>query len=132
MTKDVMFHYTRQIIKKKIFILRGYPSALFTFANYLEKENISIPLKCIITTAEVLYPGQRKLFERIFKCKTFDTYGCTDGNGNASECEVHADLHISFENGIMEIVKNNEEGKDNEGGEILFTAFNNYSLPFIR
>ena len=101
---SILESYTELIIKKDIKILRGYPSALYSFSKYLEKENTVVPLTTIITTAEMLLDHQRELIEKVFQCKIYDNYGSADGQGNANECKYHNGLHSSSETAILEIV----------------------------
>jgi phenylacetate-CoA ligase len=49
----------------------------------------------------------------------------------AAECEYHR-LHLDFELGIAEIVKNGRLCPVGEIGEIVATGLHNYSMPLIR
>lgn len=133
LTDDIMKEYYYQIKRQKIRFMRGYPSALATFAEYLKRNNLYLPLKAVFTTAEMLFPFQRELFKAVFGCEVYNTYGCGDGMGNATECEEHKGLHVCQEISIMQIV--DEAGKEvlagNEG-EIVLTDLYDYTMPFIR
>lgn len=126
------FHF-RQIVKKDIRFIRGYPSALYTFAKYLEANNVIYPMKGIFTTAEMLYDYQRKLIEKVFDNHILDQYGCGEGMGGANQCEVHRGYHVNIETSYLELVDNNgypsQKGKE---GEIVLTSLQDYSMPFIR
>ena len=90
-------------------------------------------MQAVFTTAEMLLPHQRKIMEEAFQCKLFDTYGCGDGMGHATECEVHGELHVCEECSILQIVdENGKDVHDGEEGEIVLTALYNYGFPFIR
>lgn len=93
MTDEIMEKYYRTIIAQKVRFLRGYPSAIYTFAKFLEREQKILPLTSVFTTAEMLLSHQRELIEQSFACRAFDTYGCGDGMGGANECEAHSGLH---------------------------------------
>lgn len=110
--------------------IEGYPSALFSVANHLVKNNISpIIVKCVYTYAEKLYPYQREMIEKAFSCKAFNQYGASEISHFAGECS-RGTLHINPEYGIIEIV--DEEGKDTDSGYVLCTSFINTSMPLLR
>lgn len=134
MSDDIMKEYFKFIEKHQPKFLRGYPSALYVFANYL-KENRLTPLKpkAVFTTAEVLYPNYRELIEEVFQCRVFDGYGCGDGGGSALECTEHKGHHIPIQRVVMEFV--NDAGQTiaaGQAGNIVLTDLFNYSMPFIR
>lgn len=134
MSKERMASYTRKITSYKPKFLRGYPSAIYVFADYLREKGInSIQPKAIFTTAEMLLPQHREVIEKQFGCKVFDQYGCYDGGLQAMECSEHCGFHISVERAIVEFV--DEEKKPASvgcSGEILATDLYNYAMPFIR
>lgn len=133
LTDDILESYYNQIKKRNIQFLRGYPSAIAIFAEYICAHKEPLHLKAVFTTAEMLLPHQRQLIEKAFLCKPYDTYGCGDGMGYATECEQHNELHIYEECSIIQIVdKNGCEVKDGEEGEIVMTSLFNYGFPFIR
>ena len=133
MTGEIMSGYVVQLRKQKIKFLRGYPSALVTFAEYILKNKIELSMKAVFTTAEMLYPHQRKIIESAFQCKVFDVYGCGDGMGQATECENHKGMHVCFETSIMQMLDaNGNEVKEGDVGEIVLTSLNDYAMPLIR
>ena len=68
MDSTIMDEYYSEIKKQKIRFLRGYPSAIYSFAEYLSEKQKQLPLEAVITTAEMLYPHQRDLMKKIFAC----------------------------------------------------------------
>lgn len=133
MTPEIMDEYERELRRQRIRFMRGYPSAIASFAEYLYSCGRKLPMSAIFTTAEMLYPHQRRMMETVFGCQVYDTYGCGDGMGHATECEQHDGLHICYENSIMQIV--NEKGvqvKPGEEGEIILTSLSDYAMPLIR
>lgn len=125
--------FLKNMIKFKPFILRGYPSVLFQYSNYIEKNQKKlIDLSSIITSGEVLHEFQRKKMEDIFNCHILDSYGCREVSQIAMECKQHNGMHIIMENQIVEILNSNEEVSTNETGDIIVTNLNNYGMPFIR
>lgn len=133
MTPEIMDGYEIELKRQKIRFMRGYPSAITSFAEYLNSCNRKLPMSAIFTTAEMLYPHQRKIMELVFGCEVFDTYGCGDGMGQANECERHNGLHMCFENSIMQVVNNRGvQVKPGEEGEIVLTSLSDFAMPLIR
>ena len=112
-------------------ILRGYPSALYTLAQYQPQKG-DLRLRSIITYAEKLHDYQRELLERRFNCGVFDTYSSWEGVCLISECEAHR-KHQHMEYSAMELLDahDNPAGMG-ESGEITGTSFYNFAMPFIR
>lgn len=132
MNDKILDQYEKNIKKLRIQFLRGYPTSVYTLAKHILNKGNILPLKAVFTTAEMLYLHQREIIEKAFDCKIFDQYGCGDGGGHASECKAHDGLHHYFETSIMEIVKDGDNVKEGETGELVFTSLLNYSMPFIR
>jgi len=129
-----MASYAKKIASYKPKFLRGYPSAIYTFANYLkETGKNTIRTRAVFTTAEMLLPQQREVIKGQFGCKVFDQYGCYDGGPQAMECSEHCGLHISAERVIIEFVdKDRKPVPPGESGGIITTDLYNYTMPFIR
>jgi len=126
--KELLDYY--EIIKrKKIRFLRGYPTAILQFAEFLKRSYLKIDMKAVITTAEVLQKEHRVQIEDVFNCKVFDQYGCADAGGHAFECRKHNGLHWAFEASILESETN---GTIENGGEAIITGLTNYAMPVIR
>lgn len=134
MSFDMMDSYAKRILKYKPKVTTGYASALYVFADYLEKKEIKIRgLNGIISSAETLYEYQREKIETVFSCKVFNRYGCREFGSIAHECEKHNGLHINDEHVFVEII--DEYGnpcKSGEKGEIIITDLDNHGFPFIR
>jgi phenylacetate-CoA ligase len=105
----------------------GYASTLARFAAHVERCGAKLPpLKGAFTTAEKLYKPQRETIERALHCKAFDCYGSSEVRNIAAECpngSMH--LHSDF------VVAETEPGGPG-ARPFLFTALNNYAMPFIR
>lgn len=130
---QVMDEYIDGLIKNNIKFLRGYPSAVASFAEYIVSINRFVQLQAVFTTAEMLYPHQRSIIQRAFGCETWDTYGCGDGMGQAAECKAHDKMHVFEQVSIMQIVNNKGyEVMPREEGEVVLTSLYDYAMPFIR
>lgn len=133
MDEEIMDTYYSQLKIQGIRFLRGYPSAIYTFAKHLYGSDKTCPLVSVFTTAEMLLPHQRQKIEEVFQCKVYDTYGCGDGMGGANECEKHNGLHINIETSYMQVVgKAGKAAVDGEIGEIVLTGLHEYTMPLIR
>lgn len=128
---SILDKYIDSIYKNNIKILRGYPSSINYFAKYCLENSISIDVKAVITTAEVLTSEYRENIEKAFNCKVFDTYGCADAGGNISECKAHH-LHISPEPSILELLNFREIDGQKKAQEMVFTNITNFAMPTIR
>lgn len=133
MDDTIMQKYYNELKKQKIQFLRGYPSAVYTFAEYIHNNGLKLPLKAIFTTAEMLFPYHRTMIEDAFECKVWDTYGCCDGMAAAAECQEHNGMHIYDIVSLMQIVDiNGKTVGNNEEGEVVLTSLYDYAFPLIR
>ena len=133
LNEEVMGKYYGQLRQQRIRFMRGYPSAIAAFASYLREEGKQLPMRTVFTTAEILYPHQRELMSEVFNCEVYDTYGCGDGMGHATECELHQGLHVCPEVSVMQVV--NSDGNmvaSGEEGEVVLTSLFDYAMPMIR
>lgn len=124
--------YDLNKIKPKIII--GYTNPLYNFANYIKSRGgLTFRPKSILCAAEKLHQFQRDLLKEVFMCDVFNTYGSREFMLIASECERHAGLHVSMENLLVEIIKDDgTRAKEGETGKIIVTDLHNYGMPFIR
>jgi phenylacetate-CoA ligase len=108
----------------------AYTQAAVLFARYLRQQNIDdIRIGSIITTAEMLLPGQREFLEETFGGKVFNRYGCREVSVIASECEFHRGMHVNAEALLVEIVP---ATRSSRAGRIVVTDLLNYCMPLIR
>jgi phenylacetate-CoA ligase len=133
-SNDILMNYVEKINYFKPVMIRGYPSVLECFCDFLLEKNISItPPKIVYTVAEKLYKFQREKIEKGFSCANiFEGYGGGDVAVNTLECEKH-NRHICLETAVMELLdKNDEDVSINCTGRIVTTMLNNYTQVFIR
>ena len=132
--KEILDVYMKHMIEFKPKFIRGYPSSIYFFADFLKDEGIDLICpRAVLTTAEMLLLYQRKLIEEVFQCDVFDGYGAFDGGTAAFECEGHCGYHMAVEKVVMEFV--DEDGNpvaEGEKGRIIATDLFNYAMPFIR
>ncbi|HWE27368.1 MAG TPA: glycosyltransferase [Polyangia bacterium] len=114
-------------------LLDGYAESFNFLAKYLQEHGkLKIRPKGIISSAQTLPEGSRKLIEESFGCKVFDKYGSREFSGIAYECEAHVGHHVVGEGYIVEVLKDGRPAAPGEIGEVVVTDLNNYCLPFIR
>ena len=134
LSAESLLLYTRKLDDFQPAFMRGYPSAIYLLARFIEREGKpSFRPKAIITTSEQLYDYQRDLFSKVFQCETYSHYGSWEVHAIASECPEHSGYHIAAENIIVEIA--DDKGRPvpaGEEGRILITNLHNYAMPFIR
>jgi phenylacetate-CoA ligase len=121
-----------QIEKFKPKIIRCYPDPLLFLAKYkLGNPKFTYNPLAITTTGNTLHSETRKVIERSFNCKIFDTYSC-EGNSNVFECPTHECYHSTMEYGISEVLDENNNSIKNGIGRLISTDLMNIAHPFIR
>lgn len=134
LTPPMMDRYITEILRFKPVIFVSYSGPLEQFAIHCLEKSIVFPsLKGIITSAEKLWPHQRRKIEMAFKVPVFDRYGSRELGNIAQECEHHDGLHVFVDRVLLEIV--DENGKacpPGRPGRILVTDLDNYGSPMIR
>ena len=77
----------------------------FFLADFIEKNNLKAPkMKAVITSSEKLTTEMRKVIERVYDCKAFDSYSGSEFCGLISESQ-EGELLVSPDVGIMELIK---------------------------
>jgi phenylacetate-CoA ligase len=109
----------------------AYAQSAALFARYVKRHGITdVHFDSIITTAEVLLPGDRELIESAFSGRVFNRYGCREVSTIAAECERHDGLHVNAETLLVEIAP--EPSVPTPGGRVVVSDLMNYSMPLIR
>lgn len=132
LNESLMRDYADKLARYKPKILVAYANAMFLFARFVKENDVQgIQPYGIITSAETLFPHQRKLIEDVFDCKVYDRYGSREVGTMASQCPLGG-MHVCAEGIYLEIVKNGKPTPPGKEGEILVTDLTNYGMPFIR
>lgn len=115
-------------------LLYGYPSVLYLLAQRALAAGRQGPgPRSIVTTSEMLFPGQRRAIEAAFGAPVFDQYGCNEVNLVSAECERHDGWHYAMESTLVEIL--DEDGRPlppGRPGRIVGTSLDNQVMPFVR
>jgi len=125
--------YVRALADYHPAFLEGYPSALDTLADLLERGGLRPPsLKAVLATAETLHAHQRERIERVFGCKVFNYYGSSEGAPMITECR-QGGLHMNTDCGVFECLRpDGTEAGPNEEAELVVTNFASRAHPLIR
>jgi phenylacetate-CoA ligase len=112
----------------------GYASALDSLAEFAESREIDdLSFTAIRSSAETLWPQQRRRIERVFGSPVHNFYGSREVNNLAAECPEHGRLHLISAWRYVEIV--DEEGRpvpDGQRGHVAVTDLSNFAMPFVR
>lgn len=126
-------NYLDGIRRYSLQYMTGYAMSNFFLARFFEEIKLEAPpLKAVITSSEKLTESMRQTFQRVYHCKSFDSWSGLEACGLVSECE-HGSLHISPDLGLIELL--DEAGnpvKSGEVGEVVCTGFVNFDQPLIR
>ncbi len=136
MSDATLREFVRAIEEYQPVFLDGYAESFNFLAGYIQRHGRLVKSgdwpKGIMSSAQTLPEGSRKIIEEAFGCRVFDKYGSREFSGIAYECEAHAGHHVVGEGFIVEILKDGRPAKPGEIGEVVITDLNNYCLPFIR
>jgi len=106
-------------------IAHGYASTIARFAEHIEKSGKSVEaLRGVFSTAEKLFPKQREIISRVFRCHVFDCYGSSEVQNISAECRAGR-MHVNADFVVLE-----QEGTG--ATPFLVTSLWNYAMPFIR
>jgi len=134
MNDDTFPLYYQALKKLDLVYLDGYPSALYTLAQWINQQNLSGNWQpwAVITTAETLMEFQRQEIEKAFRCKVFNFYSSSEGAPFITQCDA-GNLHLNPESGIIEFLRpDGTDAEPEEDAEIAITSFFQKSMPLIR
>jgi phenylacetate-CoA ligase len=99
----------------------GLAGSIYEIAKVVDKRKLAIwQVKLIVTTAERL--EHREFIEKVFKCKVFDQYGCSEVNIIAID-DLNGVMHSSDDFVLVELSEENE---------VLLTPLESYGMPLLR
>ncbi len=125
--------YVKAMVKYEIEYMTGYAMSNYLLAKAIETKGLKAPkLKAVITSSEKLTKEMKDTFERVYGCRTYDSYSGVEACGYISECSAGS-LHFHPDSGILELIKENGEyAQAGEIGEVVLTGFLNFDQPLIR
>lgn len=106
--------------------IMGYPSAIYLFAQMLEKSNKKLNIKHVVYYAENCSPEEKKYIEKVFGCPVDSYYGHTE---RACFAEIY-DSGCIFNDfyGYTELLPTEIENEY----KIVCTGFLSKKMPLIR
>ncbi|MBR1463145.1 MAG: phenylacetate--CoA ligase family protein [Prevotella sp.] len=128
-------YYYNSINSEKPNILRGYPSGVKTFCQFLKERSLklSFKLKAVYLTSENFDEEMASHISSILDCDVWGQYGHTEMSIFAYKKPHESCYYCSPLYGVTEILdENGNQVKKGECGEIVVTGFTNVGLPFIR
>jgi len=114
-------------------LVDGYPSAILVVARMSRDLGMELPRpRAVITSAETLFPEDRREIESAFGCPVYNQYASSDTGAFICDCE-YGHLHMNPEFGICEVLDPaGRPAATGEEGEIVATPFCNREQVFIR
>ena len=130
LTRERLPEYLVELERFRPDLLHAYPSSALQLAEYLEssRQEWRIPLKGMLCGSERLTGPQKRLLERVFKCRVYRWYGHAErvvlaGEGRRSEL-----FYFFPQYGFVEFGPPDAEGLR----EVIGTSFHNFAMPLVR
>ncbi|MBU6399969.1 MAG: hypothetical protein KGS61_06605 [Verrucomicrobia bacterium] len=122
--------YLAELERFKPDLVHAYPSAALQLAEYLEAagQTWRLPLRGLLCGSERLTRPQKRILERVFKCRVYGWYGHAERVVLAGEGARTEWFYFVPQYGLAEF------GPPDENGlcEIIGTSFHNLVMPLIR
>jgi phenylacetate-CoA ligase len=134
LSPEKLYEYYETMNHFKPDYMYGYTSSIFEFVKFMKSRGLRFRtsfLKVVIITSEVLLEEHRRFMESYLEVPIVNEYGTSELGIVAAQCP-QGSMHLSSENLIVEIVKNDKGVANGEPGEVVLTGLNNYAMPFIR
>lgn len=134
MNETSLGKFCQMLLEWKPPYLMGYSSALEAMARHVSKHGVKgVTCKAIRSSAEVLWPHQRRLIEETFQSPVYNFYGSREVNNIAAECPEGRRLHCVSTWRYIEVVDSyGMPLPDGQVGHIVVTDLSNFYMPFIR
>lgn len=130
LTTERLPEYLDALERFKPDLLHAYPSAALQLAEFLERaeQTWRVPIRGLLAGSERLTIPQKRLLERVFKCRVYRWYGHSERVVLAGE-GCNSELYYFWPTyGLVEFGHPNEEGLC----EVIGTSFHNLAMPLIR
>src|SRR6185437_13478597 len=83
--------------------IEGWPSAITVLASLLRDQGLTVPVRAVITSSEVMTTTQADLLRTVFRGPVVDHYGQTERVAMAGSCEAGG-YHVFPDYGIVELL----------------------------
>lgn len=130
LTPDRLPDYLEALERFRPDLLHVYPSAALQLAEYLETAGQSpgLPLRGLLCGSERLTIPQKRLLERVFRCRVYRWYGHAERVVLAGEGAQSELFYFFPQYGFVEFGPPDEDGLR----EVIGTSFHNLVMPLIR
>jgi phenylacetate-CoA ligase len=112
-------------------VLYGFASGLVRLAEAWPGGRPRGSLRALVSTAEMLPPGDARHVEAAFGVPVVQEYGLTEAQVVATGCEAGS-LHVVEENVLVEVIRDGRAAAPGEPGEIVITDLFGYAAPLLR
>ena len=121
--------YVRELRRRQLPWLHGYPSLLALVATYLldSGDDLGYEVRWVTTGAENLLPQQAAVIERALGVQPIQHYGLAEGTANISQCELGT-LHVDEDFAMVEFIPIEQDNLY----RIVGTNFANPGTPLLR
>ena len=103
-------------------IIIGYPSAIKILAELIEKKEIQIRVKRVISCGEPLNSSLRDYLEKVFNAPLMNIYGASESLAIGVEASSKEGMYLFDDMNYVEI----------ENGNMYLTSLYNFAQPLIR
>lgn len=133
LSDEELYGYYEQMIRFQPNFIYSYASAVYLFADFAHRKQLDmslIPLKGVVTTAEVLYEKERERIESSLMAPVINEYGMTEVGIIAYQCP-EGNMHVMDPSVYVE--KLQVKGSESSSVfEIVVTPLSNLAAPLIR
>lgn len=129
LNKDNSIYYLKELKRRKLKWIYGYPSLISLLAKYKIEHGIDLTnqIKWVTTNSENLLSEQEEIIRKAFHVKPVQLYGMIEAVANISECPSGS-LHVDDDYSAVEFIKIG----DIDGYKIVGTNYSNYATAFLR
>jgi phenylacetate-CoA ligase len=130
LTPERLPEYLEHLEKFKPDFLHAYPSAALQLAEYLDHSGQvwRSPLRGLLCGSERLTLPQKRLLERVFRCRAYRWYGHAERVVLAGEGAQSELFYFFPQYGFVEFGPPDQEGLR----EVIGTSFHNLAMPLVR
>ncbi len=125
--------YYRRLVESRPAWAYGYVSMLVQFADFCREEKLpleALGVGAVVTTSEVLAPGDRERICAAFGAPVYNEYGCGEVGAILYECE-RGTLHLMAENLWVELIPDPTESRP-DAHRLVLTDLHNRATPLLR
>ncbi len=136
-SQENLEHEVRQLKRKGVQIIIGYPSVMYELALFLERNPEwlrKLSIHSLISTSEMLEPEKRVFIKKVFQCRFVDRYSIEEVGLIAQQEEFGGHYYLN-KYGIYPEVVNPETRQpvgEGETGKVVVTDIFNDLVPIVR